>query len=319
MDTSKLAIQSEELISSTLSKFDFLVSKPKYDTDGCDLQILDNLIHPTRLLRVQSKGRHFERSTNVEISKKHVDDNYILFIYLIDNDKNDTLYIFFPEEIKQLHSNENNYKLYCSKKTFATKYHSNIFSKDKAKQLKLRLLASRIKEKTTVLIDSFCLENGIMSTLRAYKELYPERDLLTPRTLDIFKQILSCYDGRKLENKIINIYLFLTPHNFIKTEYYDSEELYVGENKIRIFEMHINGLVSFEIEDFLNRIIDSENIILTASDIKYLPLIKELKAQNRDIILVCEKLDNDLRSFGFNWGNIAYPIAFAMGLHPHEI
>ena len=83
--------------------------------------------------------------------------------------------------------------------------------------------------------------------------------------------------------------------------------------------MRIDGFVSFEIEDFLNRIISSENIILTATDVKYIPLLKDLKKEKKEIVIVCEKIDNPIREFGFKWGDIAYPIAFAMGLSMDEI
>ena len=61
------------------------------------------------------------------------------------------------------------------------------------------------------------------STFKIYKEIYPEKELSYPKVLDIIKQIVKCYDKLKLENRIINVYLFTTPHNFVETEYYDSE------------------------------------------------------------------------------------------------
>lgn len=319
MDTTKLELQAENHVNSTLSKYEFLVSKPQYDTAGCDLQILDNSSFPTRLLRVQSKGRTFDNSTSVEVSKNYVDNNFILFIYTIDKNKNDNLYIFFSEEIKEFSSTEKVYRLTLVKNEFDQKYKSNLFTSDKAEELRLRLYAAKIKEETTILIDAFCLENAMKSTLNIYKEIYPEKHISFPKVLDIIKQIVKFYDKLKLENRIINVYLFTTPHNFVETEYYDSEELYLGKNKIRIFEIRIEGFVSFEIEDFLNRIISSENIILTATDIKYIPLLRDLKKENKEIVIVCEKIDNPIRDFGFKWGDIAYPIAYAMGLSMDEI
>jgi len=319
MDTTKLELQAENFINSSLSKFDFLVSKPQYDIKGCDLQILDNSTSPTRLLRVQSKGRTFDDTTNVKIEKKYVDNNFVLFIYTIDKYKTDKLYIFFPEEIKAFKSNETSFTLHCRKNDFESKYKPNLFAKKKAEELRKRLFEAKIKEETTILIDSFCLENAIKSTLTIYSQIYKEKKFVFPKTLDIIKEIVNCYDKLKLENRIVNVYLFLTPHNFIATEYYSSEELHINKGKIRIFEMHIDSFISFEIEDFLNRIINSENIILTATDIKYIPLLKQLKKENKDIVIVCEKIDNPIRDFGFKWGDISYPIAFAMGLTLDEM
>lgn len=314
MDTNKLELQAENYVNSALSKYEFLVSKPQYDTDGCDLQILDNSSFPTRLLRIQSKGRTIDNSTSVEVPKNYVDDNFILFVYAVNKDKKETLYIFFADEIKQFSSTDKVYRLTITKNEFDQKYKSNLFTNDKADQLRTRLYVANIKEGTTILIDAFCLENAMNATLEIYKEIYPEKDLSYPKTLDIIKQIIKCYDKLKLENRIINIYLFTTPHNFVKAEYYDSKKLYLGMNKIRIFELKIDGLVSFEIQDFLNRIISSENIILTATDVKYVPLLQDLQKEKKEIVIVCEKIDNPIRDFGFKWGDIAYPIAFAMGL-----
>ena len=110
-----------------------------------------------------------------------------------------------------------------AKNEFAEKYKSNLFTSNKAEDLRLRLYAAKIKKETTILIDAFCLENAMKSTFKIYKEIYPEKELSYPKVLDIIKQIVKCYDKLKLENRIINVYLFTTPHNFVETEYYDSE------------------------------------------------------------------------------------------------
>jgi hypothetical protein len=319
MDTSKLQIQAEDYIKSKLLKHDFWVSKPQYDELGGDLHILDDVNRPTRLLRIQCKGRTLITSTNLRIPKHYLSDNFILFLYLEDKDKNENLYIFFPEEILEFSATKTTYNLYCSHTNFRSKYAKSIFTNDKAIDLRIRLKSAKIKEETTVLIDSFCFENALKGTLNVYEEIYPDRQLSLPNTLEVIKQVLKCYDRSKSENRIINVYLFLTPYNFIETKFYDSDDLYAGNNKIRLFEMRIDGLISFEIEDFLHRIISSENIILLASDIKYIPLLQELKNENKDVMLVCEKLNNGLRNFGFHWGDIAYPIAFSLGLTSGEI
>jgi hypothetical protein len=320
MDTTKLEMQAESHVSSLLSKYDFHVSKPQYDKHGGDLHILDDPLSPTRLLRVQSKGRSFDRPTNIKIPKSYVGEHFVLILYLIDEQKDEHLYIFFPEEIIAVFTTQNDtYNLSCSKATFQKEFANYSFTKEKVEELKRRLFAAKIKEETTLLIDSFCLENSIKATIETYNSIYPTKRLAPPTLLNVIKQVLNSYDKNRLENRIINVYLFLTPHNWIQTDFYSTEDLYINKSKIRIFEMRIDGLVSFEIEDFLKRIINSENILLLASDIKYVPLLQELQKEEKDIVLVCEKLDNAIKNYGFNWGDVVYPIAFAMGLTTAEI
>jgi len=319
MDTKKLEIQAENYVSSQLSKFNFLVSKPYYDRDGCDLQILDNPLRPTRLIRVQSKGRSISSDAHVEIPLEYVNDDFVLFVYLIDENYREELYVFFPGQIKTFISNDKKYNIYFYKKNFTEKFSANLFTSEHAENLKDLLSKTKIKEETTVIIDCFCLENSIKSTIDIYKEIYPEKEISFPDFLQTVKHIIECYDKKKAEGRIINVYLFITPHNFLETSFFDEEELFVEKSKIRIFEMRIDGLISFEIEDFLNRVINSENSILVASDKKYVPLLNDLRNEKKDIALVCEKKDNGLRDYGFKWGDISYPIGLAMGLERHEL
>ncbi|WP_131494946.1 hypothetical protein [Flavobacterium sp. MEB061] len=74
-----MEIEAEYYITSLLNKYDFLVSKPMYDKEGCDLQIIDSQMSPSKLLRIQSKGRNFENSTNINIPTKYVDETFVLF------------------------------------------------------------------------------------------------------------------------------------------------------------------------------------------------------------------------------------------------
>lgn len=320
MDTTKLELQAENFISSQLSKYDFLVSKPKYDINGCDLQILDNLESPLKLIRIQSKGRSISSDTNVKIPTEYISDDFVLFIYLVDESKNEELYVFFPKHLKFMNLNEKNLIIYLSKKTYKTKYKDYKFSESTIETLKELLQKSRIKNETSLIIDGFCLDNAIKNTLKTYENIYPEREFNFPDDpIDIIKNIIKCYDKKKLENRILNIYLFTTPYNSIRTKYYDSNELFLDNNKIRIFEMRIDGLVWVEIEDYLKRVINSENIIFVASDRIYLPLLQNLKDENKEVVLVCEKLENGLRNYGFHWGDITYPVGLSLGLSYEEL
>ena len=319
MDTNQLEKQAENYISSQLSKFDFLVSKPLYDKNGCDLQILDHASNPTRLLRIQSKGRSISNDTNVEIPKKYVNDNFVLFVYLIDENRNEHLYAFFDEQIKLFPSDAKHYNIFFPKKTFGKRFADNLFSMDYAGKIRELLNKTKIKKETTLIIDCFSLENSLKSTTKIYKEIYPEKELFTPNILECIKYIISCYEKNEFTSRVINVCLFISPHNFTKTSFYDPSELLFDDREIRIFEMKINSLISFEVRSFVKRIINSENIILVASDIQYLPILEELQDENMDIILVCEKLDNGLRSLNYRWGDISFPLGLAIGLIKNEL
>ena len=101
MDNKRLETQAEDFIKSQLSKYDFKVTKPSFDKKGSDLIILDNIDNKySHFLIVQNKGRTISNSnTNVEIPINYIKNNFILFIYTIDDQKNENLFLFFADDI----------------------------------------------------------------------------------------------------------------------------------------------------------------------------------------------------------------------------
>lgn len=313
-----MEIEAEYYVTSLLNKHDFLVSKPMYDKEGCDLQIIDNQTSPSKLLRIQSKGRTFESSTNITIPIKYVDETFVLFLYLRDELKKEYLYIYFDEDIRKFKIINNEYVLYCSKKTFISENSLFLFN-IRVKKLEEYLFKAKIKYQTTIIIDSQSLQQSINNTREFYVNYYPKKSIIKPRLIDVIKEIIRCYDKSERNNKTINVFLFNSLKQNIENTFLKPDELIINNNKIRIFELNIDGDVTIEIEDYLRRVIDSENILLTINNTSFIPLLERLKEEGKDITLVCEKNDDGIREHGFHWGKIDYPISLALNLLPEEI
>lgn len=318
MDTSKIENQAEDYLFSQLSKFGFLASKPKYDVWGGDILVVDDSKYPSKMIRVQSKGRTMKSKTSVTIPNTYLSEDFVLFVCIYDPDEH--LLMFSPKDLKELSNDGDKLVINFTKGTYRLKYQKFLFDEKSVRYLKALLRINKIKKETSLIIDSFCLDNGIKNTHHIYSSLYPEKKLkLFSDPLELIKTIIRYYDKSKNDFGIINIYLFSTPYNMIQTRFYDQDELFLNQRKIRLFEMRIDGLINFEIEDFLNRIINSENIIFIASDKKYIPLLNELKKEKKEIVIVCEKLNNGMRNHGFKWGDMAYPIGIVLGLNRWEL
>lgn len=139
MDTKPLETQAESLIQHELIKHGFQVSKPTFDKEGADLIIIDNIKNKfTKSIRIQCKGRTVgKNTTSIEIPLSYVDDNFIVFIYTINEDKEDNLYVYFYEDILSWKINNEKYVLNISQsKINAGKLSDFSFCKEKVKKLK---------------------------------------------------------------------------------------------------------------------------------------------------------------------------------------
>ena len=83
-------------------KFVFNVVKPSFEQAGADLVILKDIgTKKTKFLNVQSKGRTVgEKATNIKIPKEYAIDRFALFVYAVDQEKNESPFFFFQDEIK---------------------------------------------------------------------------------------------------------------------------------------------------------------------------------------------------------------------------
>lgn len=98
-DNKPLEEQAETQVKQKLLRYDFNVVKPSFDILGADLLIMDNVeTQYSKTLKIQSKGRFLKGNTSVVIPISYVVDNFIVFIYTIDQDDNEFLFVFFEED-----------------------------------------------------------------------------------------------------------------------------------------------------------------------------------------------------------------------------
>lgn len=126
MDNKPVEDQAENYLKSQLIKYGFNLAKPSFDKYGSDLIIVDKInTDKTKILLVQSKGRTLKKETfsNVKIPEKYVKKNFVLFIYTIDEEtKEDLLFMFNSNDIKNWNLNDENYQLNFNKKKILTDY-----------------------------------------------------------------------------------------------------------------------------------------------------------------------------------------------------
>ena len=103
MDTSTLENIAEDYISHQLQQNTILVAKPKNDRKGTDLLAFSEMDDGVKFCRIQSKGRSFSKSenTHIEIPQAYVSNGFIVFLYLVYDERDYELYVFFPSDIEQ--------------------------------------------------------------------------------------------------------------------------------------------------------------------------------------------------------------------------
>jgi hypothetical protein len=87
-----------------------------------------------------------------------------------------------------------------------------------------------------------------------------------------------------------------------------------------LFKLKTQNIVSFKVEEQLNRIINVENVLLVADDFAYVPYLKDLRNRGVEVVVFQHSENFGSRMYhGFNWADITYPLALAMGLEEHEL
>lgn len=321
MDTKPLEIQAESIIQSELLKHGFQVSKPTFDKEGADLIIIDDIKNKfTKSLRIQCKGRTIsKKTTSVKIPKSYVDDNFILFIYTINEDKESNLFVFFHEDILSWNINNKEYVLSISESNILSgKLSDFTFSTKKAKKIEKIIKKSPIKKYTTVLIDENYLNEAIDKTIEIYKDIQPQRNLSHPSQTDAIKCILSMYDNFKTNDKSINCHIYSYKENV--PDETKVSRLNINDNVTAKLHREITDkFVSFEILDHLNRVINSENIILVSNDVLFYDVLESLKEKGVDVTMVLYSSHEGRNIYASHkWGDIIYPLAQSMGLQRNE-
>lgn len=324
-DNKPLEEQAENYIKSQLLRFGFNVAKPSFDKKGSDLIILDNVERQNaRILKIQSKGRTIsDKSTNIKIPISYVENEFILFIYTIDEERNESCFIFFSNDIKLWKKNGSDFILSFNKEKISNEYFTNkLFNQNLAAHIKTVLSKAEIKKYTSVIIDGIFLEKAIIKTIQTYQEIWPDKIFVKPDLSSIIENILNRYDRHKSEKKGINCYLLLS-ESFslesiinISSSYFNTE----NGNQVRIFDNKTDEIIAFEVLEQLQRLINNDNIILVADDIIYEDELNKLKDKGVEIILVkLNENDGSNMFVQFMWGDIMYPIGTAIGLEGYEL
>lgn len=321
MDTKPLELEAESLIQHELIKYNFNLVKPTFDKEGADLIIIDDAKSKfTKTLKVQCKGRTLSgNSVRVEIPTTYVDEGFVVFIYIKQENFNNQLFVFFYDDILRWNISGNKYAISISRSQINNNELSYfLFSGDKAKLIRDTLIKSEIKKYTTVLVDLNYLNDAVAKTIEIYKDIYPDRELQKPSFNNAVKCILELYDHFKIEGKSINCHIF---------SYNEESPLVVTSNKIetdtgytvKIYREEAEDIVAFEMLDHLHRIVNSENVILVSNDELFDSELELLIDKGVEVTMILYSSRNGRNIYAKNkWGDIVYPLAQAMGLERHE-
>lgn len=335
MDNKQLELQAEKLIEHKLIKHGLLVTKPSFDKEGTDLLIIKDISHKiTRFIKVQCKGRTIKSNSNVTIPTKYVEENFVTFLYLEKEEtKDDFLYVFFQDDIRRWRTVGANFQLTIPKdfqkreefkeqllNTKTITKIENILLKQAVNQL--------IKTNQSIIIDGIFLEKAVTKTQQFYNKLYPEKIFNNPNIDAIVEQLLRYSHVERKEE--VNCYLIYSNHFSLEysvdigemTEY----DFFMGERSnsvgcsYNLFKLKTQNIVSFKVEEQLNRIINVENVLLVADDFAYVPYLKDLRNRGVEVVVFQHSENFGSRMYhGFNWADIKYPLALAMGLEEHEL
>lgn len=202
VDNKPLELEALNFITSKVSRYGYKYSHPNFDKDGGDFFILEELkdgLH--KVITCQSKGRNItSNNSNLKIHKTYVKDSFLLFLYLKDDnyDKDDTLFIFTKEDIRDWEIINDNYCLTIPKKTLQNSdFENHVFNK-----LKSKIIADILGNiKAGTLIKYKTITN--LATLSSLLDLWKEFGSLPDANLT--KQILDDFDN----------YPYINPEQFI--------------------------------------------------------------------------------------------------------
>ena len=199
----------------------------------------------------------------------------------------------------------------------------DLFTKERALRIRDLISNTKVKKYTSVFIDGIFLEKAIKKTRTHYSDIWPEKELKQPDLQNVVRNILDQYDLFKSEIKTINCYLYLSKSFYLEgaLEMSGGNQSFetASGNEVNIFVNKSDNIIAFEIMEQMERVINSENIILVADDITYEQELNEHHSRGEDIIVICFDEDDGGRMIvGFRWGDVVYPIASAMGILRHE-
>ena len=166
MDTTFIAYKAEDLIAHKLEHEGILVAKPKFDRDGCDLLALLSVKEGASFCRIQCKGRSFFNSntTHIDIPSRYVTDSLIVFLYLEETKEKDSLYCFFPEDIRVWNKNDKDeYILSIRKTTYEEKLRLHHFDPSMISRIKYLISCANAKRELSMIIGTANIDMPALS------------------------------------------------------------------------------------------------------------------------------------------------------------
>ncbi len=324
IDNKPFEEEAESYVKNKLLRYKFNMAKPSFDIKGADLLILDNIdSHYSKILKIQSKGRTLKKTTNsIKIHKSYVKDDFIVFLYAIDeiDKEKEYLFTFFKENIEQwTHSDEHYILSFTSESILNDKFQSKIFDKTIVDKINILLEKTKIKKFTSVIVDGIFLKRVIFETFQTYKEMYPKKDLQIPSIENVIMNITSMYNRFQSEENILNFHVYNYNENVDGSQVVNGNIIVDNDTENRIYFHETNGFIYQDIEEYFMKVLNLENIIFVADDIIYEPMLHDLEDMDIDVILIMHTESGGNNMFtSFRWGAIYYPIAQAMGLGRYE-
>lgn len=324
IDNKPLEEEAENFIKSKLLRYGFNLAKPSFDIKGADLIVLDNIDSQySKILKIQSKGRTLKKTSNsIKIHESYVKDDFIVFLYAIDEEdkEKDYLFVFFKEDIKSWNKTNDNYVLsFTSNSILKDQFQCKLFSKSVVERITKTLEKVEVKRYTSVVVDGHFLERTIDETFKLYSGLYPEKGLQVPSVEDVIMNITTMYNRFESEENVLNFHIYNYNENTDGSKVVAGNIVVSNDMENRIYFHETNGFVFQDIEEYFVKVLNLENIIFVADDVIYEPILHSLESKNVDVILVMHSEAGGNNMFtGYRWGAIYYPIAQAMGLGRYE-
>jgi len=325
MDTRPREMLGEHYIKSRLLKYDFEIhSELSYDKDGADFMVTEK-IDRTKLnyIIIQSKSREIKKSTSVKIPKQYVNKNFVLFVYLINQKKEENLFCFFHEDYHIFRDRGSEYILYINEKKINFLHEGHTFDQSKAERINLIFKELQRKKYTSIIIDGFFLEESIIKTTEIYTEIY-KREFQKPSLVHLAEKINSYFNRFSSNFNDIAFYLYISKDRTLENHILLDDKvknLSIKESSAKIFTTYTDKLIPFHIMNDLERFKQSDNIILIANDIIYEHFLSNLEIDPKSIIVARLKTEDRPQEMfvKYRWQDIIYPIGLALGLKSFEL
>ena len=283
--------------------------------------VVDNIATKnTKFLKIQSKGRSLNNATHVKIPASYVTQNFVLLLYLKSTSAT-KLYFFDHEEISNWEISGDEFILRIPKNSLTNeKFSAHEFDHRAAERMRLQLTRSEIKKYSSLVIEEDFIQSAIDKAIAIYSDIYPERSFTRPTTSEVAVAILSTYSVHQSNETPVRCHIFYSENQKFPAESDDFRKAFAKEGQeIRIYRESTSPSVALEILEYLDRIINVENVILAVDDFIYEEPLNRLKENGVDIKIIQFSSSEGRQVFTQHmWGDVIYVVATAMGLNRYE-